>query len=132
MTGLLAADDNPASLAAATHYLYAHPELRHDLARWGRIYVENEWSEFSAYRSLFLAFYALGLDKKLKLRRTIVFLPHLPAIPPLDIVGKHSACWQPRRGFSGVEHSVEHNLEEYRWVYGPSALAEIVVDAPGR
>jgi len=132
VTGVLAADDKPASLAAATHYLYAHPELRHDLARWGRIYVENEWSEFSGYRSLFLAFYAIGLDKTLNLRRTIGFLPHLPALPPLKIVGQSSSPWQPRRGFSGVEHSVEHNLAEYRWVYGPAALAEIVVDAPGR
>ncbi len=132
VTGVLAADDNPLSLAAATHHLYAHPELRQDLARWGRMYVENEWSEFSAYRSLFLAFYSLGLDKKLNLRRTIGFLPHLPAIPPLEIVGQNSPRWQPRRGFSDVEHSVEYNLAEYRWVYGPAALAEIVVDAPGR
>jgi hypothetical protein len=132
VTGVLAADDNPASLAAATHYLYAHPELRHDLARWGRLYVENEWSEFSAYRSLFLALYALGLDKKLNLRRTIGFLPNLPAIPPLEIVAQNSSRWQPRRGFSGVEHSVEHNLAEYRWACGPTALAEIVVDLPGQ
>jgi glycosyltransferase involved in cell wall biosynthesis len=132
VTGVLATNDQPESLAAATHYLYAHPELRDDLARWGRMYVENEWSEFSAYRSLFLALYAFGLDKKLNLRRTIGFLPHLPAVPPLEIVGQNSARWQPHRGFSGIEHSADHNLAEYRWAFGPVALAEIVVDSPGR
>jgi glycosyltransferase involved in cell wall biosynthesis len=131
VTGVLAADDKPASLAAATHYLYAHPELRHDLARWGRLHVENEWSEFSSYRSIFLTLYALGLDKKLNLRRAIVFGPNLPAIPSLDIVAQRFPRWQPRRGFSAVEHSVDHNLGDYRWAYGPAALAEIVVDQPG-
>jgi glycosyltransferase involved in cell wall biosynthesis len=132
VTGVLATNNEPASLAAATHYLYTHPELRNDLARWGRIYVENEWSEFSAYRSFFLALYAFGLDKKFNLRRTIGFLPHLPAVPPLEIVGQNSARWQPHRGFSGIEHSADHNLAEYRWAFGPVALAEIVVDSPGR
>jgi hypothetical protein len=132
VTGVLASDDNPASLASATHFLYAHPELRHDLARWGRLYVENEWSEFSSYRSIFLALFEPGLDKKLNLRREIVFRPNLPAIPALEIVAQRSPRWQPRRGFSSVEHSVDHNLEQYRWAYGPAALAEIVVDTPGR
>lgn len=131
VTGILAADDSPASLAAAAHYLYAHPELRHDLARWGRIYVENEWSEFSSYRSLFLALYSLKLAKPLGLRRTIGFLPSLPALPALQIARKSSSSWRPQHGFSAIEHSVEHEMKEYRWVYGPAALAEIVVESPG-
>ena len=131
VTGILAADDNPASLAAATHYLYANPELRHDLARWGRLYAENEWSEFSGYRSIFLAFFALGLAKKLNLRRMIKFLPGAPALPTLQFAWKNPSCWQPRQGFSGIEQSVEYDLEAYRWAYGPAALAEILVDSAG-
>jgi glycosyltransferase involved in cell wall biosynthesis len=131
VTGVLASDDTPASLAAATLHLYTHPGFRDDLARWGRLYAENEWSEFSGYRSIFMALFALGLGKTLDLRRMIRFLPGVPAIPPLQFVWKSPSCWRPCRGFSGIEHSVEHDLEAYRWAYGPTALAEILVDTPG-
>jgi hypothetical protein len=73
VTGLLASDDKPASLAAAIHYLYIHPEFRNDLSVWGRLYVENEWSEFSAYRRMFLALQRLGFSKSLQLGRRIEF-----------------------------------------------------------
>jgi glycosyltransferase involved in cell wall biosynthesis len=84
VTGMLASDNNPASLAAAIHYLYIHPELRDDLAKWGRLYVENEWSEFSAYRHIFIALDRLGLTKSLNLRRKIEFLPIAPRVPPFQ------------------------------------------------
>lgn len=132
VTGLLASDDKPASLAAAVHHLYIHPKLRHDLARWGRLYVENEWSEFSAYRHFFLTLQRLGLAKSLGLRRKIGFLPKAPAIPQLQNVWTACANWRPRQGFSAVEQSLEHDLPIFRWIYGPAALAEIFVDAPGR
>jgi len=131
VTGIIASDDSPASLAAATHHLYSHPELRRDLARWGRLYVENEWSEFSSYRSLFLALYAFGLHKPLKLRRTIGFRHDVPKIPPIHVISQPTDHWRPCRGFSEVEQSVDHEMEDYRWAYGPAALAEIVVDTPG-
>jgi glycosyltransferase involved in cell wall biosynthesis len=81
VTGAIASDDNPTSLAAAIHDLYVHPELRKDLARWGRLYAENEWSEFSTYRHIFLALHRLGLAKSLNLRRRIAFLPDVPQVP---------------------------------------------------
>ena len=81
VTGVLASDNNPASLAAAIHYMYVRPDLRNDLSKWGRLYVENEWSEFSAYRSVFQALEILGLTKPLKLRRKIEFLPNTPQVP---------------------------------------------------
>ncbi len=81
VTGLFASDNNPASIASAIHYLYVHPDLREDLSKWGPRYVENEWSEFSAYRQIFLALNRLGLVKSLKLRRQIEFLPGAPEVP---------------------------------------------------
>ena len=42
VTGILSGGDDPASLAAAVQFLYAHPEIRGDLSRWGRLFVENE------------------------------------------------------------------------------------------
>ena len=132
ITGLIASDNNPASLAAAVHDLYIHPDLRHDLARWGRLYVENEWSEFSAYRHFFLALHKLGLARSLGLRRKIGFLPEVPSVPQLRSVWTECANWRPRQGFSAVEQSLEHDLPSFRWVYGPAALAEIQVNAPGR
>jgi len=132
VTGLLASDDKPASLAAVVHHLYIHPELRHDLARWGRLYVENEWSEFSAYRHFFLALHRLGLIKSLGLRRKIGFLAEAPAIPLLQNVSTVCGSWRPRQGFSTVEQFLERDLPSFRWIYGHAALAEIFADAPGR
>lgn len=75
VTGVFASKHNPESLAAAIHYLYVHPDLRGDISKWGRLYVENEWSEFSSYRRIYLTLISLGLGKPLKLRRKIEFLP---------------------------------------------------------
>ncbi len=84
VAGLLASDDKPTSLAAAVHHLYMHPNVRTDLARWGRLYAENEWTEFSAYRSVFQLLTTRGLTRSFKLRRKIEFLPYTPQIPPVQ------------------------------------------------
>jgi len=131
VTGLLAADADPSSLAATVHHLYVHPELRNDLARWGRIYIENEWSEFSAYRHFFLALHRLGLAQSLGLQRKIGLLPCPPPLPKFQSVWRSASHWRPLRGFSGVEQAIEHSGTSFRWAFGPAAVAEIVVDAPG-
>jgi hypothetical protein len=131
VTGVLASEANPASLAAAIHHLYAHPELRNDLASWGRLYVENEWSEFSAYRQFFLALRRLELSQSLNLQRKIGFLPAAPPVPPFQSIWQPPSGWRPIQGFSAIERAPELNLANFRWAFGPAALAEIQVRTPG-
>ncbi len=132
VTGILASEADPASLAAAVQSLYSHPELRHDLARWGRLYVENEWSEFAASRHLFLALQSIGFDGRLKLRRNIRFLPLEPVVPPFQAVATWHDGWRPTQGFSRLEFALpEHGLKPYRWAYGPSAIAELFAQDAG-
>ena len=132
VTGALANEAYPASLAAAVQHLYSHPGLRQDLSRWGRLYVENEWSEFSASRHLFLALQAIGFAGRLNLQRNIRFLPVEPVIPPFQVVAKCHHGWRPCQGFSQLEYAVpEHGLKPYRWAYGPSAIAELFAQHAG-
>lgn len=131
VTGLVASDNNPESLAAAIHHLYIHPELRSDLAKWGRLYVENEWSEASAYQHFFVALQRLGLAKSLKLRRKIEFLPTPAEIASVQHITAEALSWRPYQGFSPIEQAAEYHLESFRWAYGPAAYAEIFVDMPG-
>ena len=49
VTGLLAKRIHPSALAAEINRLYSDPKYRRDLAVWGRIEIENEWSLRSAY-----------------------------------------------------------------------------------
>jgi glycosyltransferase involved in cell wall biosynthesis len=132
VTGVLAADTEPASLAAAVQHLYNRPDLRRDISRWGRLYVENEWSEFSAYRHFFLALCANGLADSLGLRRHLSFLPGEPAATPLQSVWQSKSRWIPRRGFSWQSEAAEYGLTAFWWAHGPSALAELFADTAGR
>lgn len=131
VTGLLACDNNPESLVAAVHHLYIHPELRQDLAAWGRLYVENEWSEAAAYRHFFVALRRLGLDKKLKLRRKIEFLPGEPELPKVRSARRTGASWRPGQGFSTIPQPSQQPLDSLRWAYWPAAYADLFVDSPG-
>jgi len=132
VTGMLAHGTDPDSLAVAVQYLYGHPGHRRDLARWGRLYAENEWSEFAASRQLFLALHAAGLGDRLRLSRRVRFLASEPPMPPLRVVARCQENWRPCQGFSQVNGAVpEHGLKEYRWAYGPSALAELFASSAG-
>lgn len=131
VTGVLAADMQPASLAAAIQYLYVRPSLRRDISRWGRMFVENEWSEFSAYRHLFLALERLKLLQAFNLRPKISFPAQNPAAPDLSIVWRGASGWRPRHGFSALETSPEWDLHSFRWAFGPDAFAEVTTESRG-
>jgi glycosyltransferase involved in cell wall biosynthesis len=132
VTGMAADGGDPASLAAAVQFLFMRPELRRDLARWGRLFVENEWSEFAASRHLILALQSIGFEGRLKLRRNIRFAADEPALPPFQVVAQCRESWRPLQGFSQIEPAVpELGLKAYRWAYGPSAIAEIFARETG-
>jgi glycosyltransferase involved in cell wall biosynthesis len=130
VTGVIAAEASPASLAAAIHYLYSHPQVRREISRWGRIFVENEWSEFSAYRHLVLVLRRLGLADALQLPRKLGFLADPPEPPLLTSAWSNGSGWRPREGFSYVESAPHLGLYAFRWAQGPYAVAE--VSAAGR
>ena len=131
VTGLLASHAEPASMAAAIQFLYLHPEVRRDLALWGRMHVENEWSEFAAYHRFFGALLRLDLLNSFHLQRTIEFLPVAPTVPPIESVWQGGSQWLPCQGFSGKETYAGGSSEAYSywWAYGPTAYAEIHSDA---
>jgi glycosyltransferase involved in cell wall biosynthesis len=132
VTGIVAGGNDPASLAAAVQSLYMRPEERRDLARWGRMFVENEWSEFAASRHLILALRSIGFDGRLQLRRNIRFSADEPAIPRFHVISQCHAGWRPVQGFSQTEAAVPlHGLKPYRWAFGPSAIADVFAQEPG-
>jgi glycosyltransferase involved in cell wall biosynthesis len=132
VTGMLAKAADPDSLAAAVQFLYARPQTRRNIAAWGRLYVENEWSELAASRRLFHALRAIDTEGRLNLPRNLRFLAAEPPLPDFQVVAQCRESWRPRQGFSPIEQAVpEHRLGPYRWTYGPSALAELFADDTG-
>jgi glycosyltransferase involved in cell wall biosynthesis len=79
--GRLVKQLDSSSLAAAILEMYRRPEWRRDLGRWGRIYVENEWSPHAAYRRFFLALDRLGLREQFGMLRKIAFRPEPVQVP---------------------------------------------------
>jgi hypothetical protein len=134
VTGLLASHAEPASMAAAIQYLYLHPEVRRDLALWGRLHVENEWSEFAAYHRFFTALQKLGLLDSLHVQPKITFLPETPAVPPIESIWRGTSLWRPRQGFSGKETHAAGSCApfSYWWAYGPAAFVELHADTTAR
>jgi glycosyltransferase involved in cell wall biosynthesis len=84
LTGRLATGVGPEPLAAAIRELYDDVRLRRAMGSWGRLYAENEWSPFSAWRDLFLAFRKLGLLEKVHVPPKISFVAAAPPIPDVS------------------------------------------------
>jgi hypothetical protein len=125
VTGRLAAGLGAPDLGAAILELYRNPGLREDLARWGRLHVENEWSLLSAYRHFFLALNRLGLLQRLGVPHNIPFLPVPAAIheaQPLsrEKTGPNGKGLGPKEG-----PLPEYNLPEFQWAFGPYTCVEI-------
>ena len=123
MTGRLATGSGSSALAAAILELYRNPDLRQDLSRWGRLYVENEWSPFSAYRQFFLALNRLGLREQFDMFNKIAFVPGPVQVPECRSA---AAAKEIRgKGLCDVEGPIEqYNLPKFRWALGPLTSIE--------
>jgi glycosyltransferase involved in cell wall biosynthesis len=123
VTGRIAAGLDSSSLAAAILELYRNPDLRQDLSRWGRLYIENEWSPFSAYRQFFLALNRLGLREQLDLFNKIAFVPGTVQVAECRSL---AAAKEIRgKGLCDVEGPLEqYNLPKFRWALGPLTSVE--------
>jgi glycosyltransferase involved in cell wall biosynthesis len=118
-------------LAASILELYRNPRLRSDLARWGRLFVENEWSPFSAYRHFFLAMQRAGLWQELDVPPKITFVPRPAAVPEPRLasvsppVGAEALC--AKEG-----PAPDYTLTEFRWALGPTTAFPIKAHADGQ
>ncbi len=65
VSGLLADAVDPGALATALVRLHQNPTLRRDLGRWGRQWVENEWSLRSSGQRFAAQLEAVGLAEEL-------------------------------------------------------------------
>ncbi|HEX4053987.1 MAG TPA: glycosyltransferase [Tepidisphaeraceae bacterium] len=61
-------------LAHTVQSLHADPNLRRDMAAWGRLWIENEHSSFASYQSLFSQLNRIGLIRELGTVPKITFL----------------------------------------------------------
>jgi hypothetical protein len=91
VTGRLLDHPSADSLAQAIRELYDRPDIRRDLGRWGRVFVENEFSEAAAYRNLFLAWRRLGLASELRLPPKISFRAEKRPLLPVRTVSAAAA-----------------------------------------
>jgi glycosyltransferase involved in cell wall biosynthesis len=121
--GRMVRGSKASDLAEAILGLYRDPILRLDLARWGRLYVENEWSAFSAYREFFLALQRAGFVRKMGLPPKIAFLPRAttvrePGAAKPAAVQTTQALWEKEGPLP------QYNLPEFRWALGPVSAFE--------
>jgi glycosyltransferase involved in cell wall biosynthesis len=130
VTGRLVVGSTSSALAAAILELYGDPNLRQNLSRWGRLYVENEWSPSSAYRHFFLALNRLGLREQLGMAMKIAFTATPAKIPECrSLTGKREIGG---KGLAEMEGPIaEHNLATFRWALGPLTSVEFEVNEPG-
>jgi glycosyltransferase involved in cell wall biosynthesis len=131
VTGRLAAGTEVSDLAAAILELYRNPTLRENLSRWGRLYVENEWSPFSAYHKFFLTLDRLGLREQLKMLNKISFIPGPALVPECRPLTRTPAVYG--QGLCDAEGPIaEFDLPKFRWALGPQASFEFDAQESGR
>jgi glycosyltransferase involved in cell wall biosynthesis len=81
VSGHLAAEADPARLAAVIGRLYDDPALRRDMGIWGRIWVENEFSFRSSFHRIFAGLKRIGLIDRLDARPNVSFAPETAGSP---------------------------------------------------
>jgi hypothetical protein len=132
VTGLLTTAPTADGLDAALLELYRRPALRRDLAVWGRLHCENEWSYAACYRSLFAALRRTGLADRLGLPHKITFTPG--DAPPAPGPNLESSAWRRGTGIGPREGPYpEHGMQlAFQWCSGPESVVEVSAGAAGR
>lgn len=132
LTGLLADDCSEAALASVIYYLYSRPELRLQMAQWGRVYVENEWSPQASYYHLFRAWRKLGLLDSLQLAPKIGFQSEQPATPECRTIHRGEGITMDASSMGPEEGPYpEYGLPRFRWAYGPSSEWDVHSERSG-
>ncbi|MBX3376015.1 MAG: glycosyltransferase [Phycisphaeraceae bacterium] len=131
VSGLLAASVDPRSLAAAIGELYQDRALRENLGRWGRLWVENEWSMSASYHRLFQVMRRSGWLEELGLGRRLHLSVRPRPVPDVSVIGPTMPGW---RAVSGLDYwegpYPDRGIGRCRWALGPSAVVEVEADSP--
>jgi|GEM_PF-701301 len=124
VTGLVASDVSAEALATAIDTLYRDANYRSNLGKWARIYAQNEWSLWTSYQRLHAALTQSGAGKRIGLSRKIDFTRPTPMPQSPTLIRPTHPAYEPRFGFEYWEGPIpEQNLERFRWLRGPSAVA---------
>ncbi len=114
------------ALAAAIAEMYRKPAVRANMAEWGRVYVESEWSAHASYYHLFLALLRHGVIERAGLPRKIGFTVEPRALPepkPTDRV--EGLTIDPQEMGPEEGPYPEHGLPRFRWAYGPTSRVDV-------
>lgn len=132
VSGRLAHSVNPRALAEAIEELYTNPEFRSNLARWGRLWVENEWSMTSSYHRLACTMRRQGLADRFELVRKIDLRLSRSEAPRPELIQATTPSWNAVSNFDAWEGPYpDRHLPRCRWALGPTATFEISSDAAG-
>jgi glycosyltransferase involved in cell wall biosynthesis len=132
LSGRLAKTVNPEALAEAIDELYRDPALRADMARWGRLWVESEYSMHASYHRMLSVLKAQGFAERLGLAPKMALGLHPRHIPEPRVVPGMVPGWRAISGFDHWEGPYPHRkLPHCRWAHGPVARFEIHADAEG-
>jgi glycosyltransferase involved in cell wall biosynthesis len=94
ISGILAGAVDAPSLAAAIDRLYRSPALRQDLSRYGRVWIENEFSLASAAHRMFSQLREIGVTTRLGLAPNLTLTP--TSTPrPLEYLAADGAVIKP-------------------------------------
>jgi glycosyltransferase involved in cell wall biosynthesis len=134
-SGRLAHSAQPRALAESIEELYTNPELRKNLSRWGRLWVENEWSISASYHRLNCVLRRQGLADRLGLVRKIDLQTGHSRAPEPQLVSPTSPAWRAISNFDAWEGPYPDRqppLPRCRWALGPMATFAIDAKQPGR
>ncbi|MCA9299751.1 MAG: glycosyltransferase [Phycisphaerales bacterium] len=122
VSGLLAHDVTPDALAHAILTLYLDADRRRWMSRWGRLWVENEWSMASAYHRTACVRRRHRLASQVGLGRKISI--GTKPLKPVEIVTPTLPEWVATGGMGGWAPP-NGTMPRHRAVFGPVSLLRI-------
>jgi len=126
VSGLVAGAVDPRALAGAIGELYRRKTLREDMGRWGRLWVENEWSMSASYRRMFHALQASGWSEEMGMGRRLNLVVRARSLPEVSVVGPTLPGWRAVSGFDHWEGPYpDRGIGKCRWALGPTAVFEV-------
>jgi glycosyltransferase involved in cell wall biosynthesis len=126
ISGILVSELGPKPLAEAILSFYQDPAKRVAMAVWGRIFVENEWSFYSSYHSMFTQWRRSGLAARLGMPPKIGFHPGAGPLPPVEPATRKPGTRIEALHIGAEEGPYEeHGLPRFRWAFGPLSRLRI-------
>lgn len=126
VSGILVSPAGPKPLADAIRSLYLDPQKRAAMGVWGRIFVENEWSFYSSYHSLFVHWRRSGLTARFRMPPKIGFRPGANPLPPVEPATRRPGTRVEALHIGGEEGPYpDLGLPRFRWAFGPVSRLRI-------